>query len=141
MTDSTSAYIQLGDRVFEQNLGSLEDKQKWQELVKHEEERQSYQEILALKLKASGKELDPRWFNEEEVKAFQDSDRVEWEAWINNGVARRLSSCEASKVPSSAILKIPLRVVRVNKSKDPQKLQAKKKGGHSRSHGSWSGRI
>ena len=37
---------------------------KWQELVRKEKEWQeySYKEVLLSKLKASGKELDPRWF-------------------------------------------------------------------------------
>lgn len=47
------------------------------------------------------------------------------EARIRNGVVRRLSSDEARRVLKSAIFRLPLRVVRVNKFKDPNKLQAK----------------
>lgn len=81
--------------------------------------------MLLLKLKASGKELDPKWFNEEEAAAFQDSDLKEWEAWVDNGVVKRLTPEEASKVPSSQIFRTPLRMIRVNKSKDPAVIQAK----------------
>lgn len=52
---------------------------------------------------------------QEEAKTFQDSNRVEREAWIKNGVVQQLTPQEASRVPASAIFKIPRRVVGVNK--------------------------
>ena len=118
-------YVQLGEDTFKTTLKSEEDCIKWKELVRREKVWQKYRQVLLLKLKASGKELDPRWFNEEETKAFKDSDRSEWEAWVKNGVIERLTPEQGSKVPSSAVFKIPLRIVRVNKSKDPKVLQAK----------------
>lgn len=40
-------------------------------------------EVMLLKLKQNGKELDPRWFNEQE-KAFDFSDAKEWEQWLRS---------------------------------------------------------
>ena len=53
-------------------------------------------QVLALKLKASGKELDPWWFNVEEAEKFKESDRKEWEAWVKKGVIQRLTKEQAA---------------------------------------------
>lgn len=119
------AFAQLEGDLYKMPMRNQEDVGRWKELVEREKKWQRYKQILLLKLKASGKELDPRWFNEAEAKAFQDSDRAEWDAGVRNGVIVRLTPQEAAQVPSSAIFKIPLRIVRVNKSKDPKVLQAK----------------
>ena len=73
-------------------------------------------EIMLLKLKQSGKELDPKAFGAEEWKQFQDSDRKEWEQWIDNGVMRRVSKDEEKQIPRSKIFRSPLRMVRTNKT-------------------------
>ena len=125
VSEGNEVFIQVENETYKMKMEDEGDRARWKELVDRERQWQKYKEVLLLKLKASGKELDPRWFSEEEAKAFQDSDRVEWEAWIRNGVIQRLRPEEASKVPKEAIFKIPLRVVRVNKSKDPKVLQAK----------------
>ena len=72
-------------------------------------------EVMILKLKESGKELDPNAFDEEERAAFKKADVKEWSEWIKNQVVRKLSKEEASKVPRSCVFKAPLRVLRVNK--------------------------
>lgn len=114
-------YVEVKGKIYEVLVS---ERTRWLELVE-EKERQLYHEVLLLKLKASGKELDPKWFNFEEAKKFQESDKKEWEAWIRNGVVRRLTSEEAKVVPSGAIFKAPLRMVRTNKSKDPNTLEPK----------------
>ena len=73
-------------------------------------------EVMVQKLKASGKELDPRAFDETEKKAFAESDRKEWSQWLENGVVRKLSKSEAAKVPRHQIFRSPLRWVRTNKT-------------------------
>ena len=73
-------------------------------------------EAFLLKLKASGKELDPRYFDTAEAKAFDESDAAEWSAWTKNNVVKRLSKEEARKVPAHRVFKVPARVVRTNKA-------------------------
>jgi hypothetical protein len=34
-----------------------------------------------LKMKANGKELDPKWFDKKEKQAFDEADEKEWKAW------------------------------------------------------------
>ena len=119
------AYIQVGKDVFQKELKDADEANAWQELLEREHQWQKYREVLLLKMKASGKELDPKWFNEEEAEAFKDSDLREWEAWIDNGVIKRLTPTEASRIPSSQIFRTPLRMVRVNKAKDSSHLQPK----------------
>ena len=60
-------------------------------------------EVMLLKMKASGKELDPKFFNDEEKEKFRESDAAEWKQWIDNGVIRRLRPGEAQRVPKEAI--------------------------------------
>ena len=73
-------------------------------------------EAMLLKLKESGKELDPRWFNVEEKVAFDKSDAKEWESWLENKVVKKVSKEEEPKIPKQHIFKAPLRMVRVNKN-------------------------
>ena len=72
-------------------------------------------EVMVLKLKESGKELDPNAFDADEKAAFKKADIKEWSEWIKNQVVRKLSKEEAMKVPRSCVFKAPLRVLRVNK--------------------------
>ena len=73
-------------------------------------------EAFLLRLKASGKELDPRYFTSEEAKAFDASDALEWQAWEKNNVVRKLSAEQARRVPAHRIFKVPARIVRTNKA-------------------------
>ena len=73
-------------------------------------------EIMMQKLKASGKELDPKFFDELERKAFDASDKNEWKQWLQNQVVQRVPPAEAVKIPKWEIFKSPLRWVRTNKS-------------------------
>ncbi|CAE8613639.1 unnamed protein product, partial [Polarella glacialis] len=79
-------------------------------------EMQKIQPFL-LKLKASGKELDPRFFDQTEAAAFLESDKQEWSQWIRNNTVRILTPAEASKIPRRLIFAVPLRMVRTNKGK------------------------
>jgi hypothetical protein len=56
-------------------------------------------EVMLQKLKASGKELDPKAFDAEERKAFDAADTQEWKQWLQNGVVRKLTTAEAAKNP------------------------------------------
>lgn len=47
--------------------------------------------------KASGKKLDPKFFNAEEKEKFRQADAAEWKQWIDNGVIRRLCLDEAGR--------------------------------------------
>jgi hypothetical protein len=103
-----------------------EDDVKWfqQEVATLEREcrlRESYY----LRLKQNGKELDPRAFDTKESKAFEESDRNEWKAWIKNKTVKLLTRKEAMKIPKSKIFKIPLRFVRTNRALNMGKLIAK----------------
>ncbi|CAE7293140.1 unnamed protein product, partial [Symbiodinium sp. KB8] len=69
-----------------------------------------------LKMKANGKELDPRFFDETERRAFDKSDQKEWQAWLDNHVIEQLGPDAARKVPQARIFKVPARVVRTNKA-------------------------
>ena len=120
--EGQEVYIQIRQDVYKANVV---DKERWQELRNSEEGRAVYHQVLALQLKSSGKELDPRWFNEEEMRHFAESDLKEWEAWIKNGVVERLTPEEARKVPKSLVFRAPLRMVRTNKAKEKEKIQAK----------------
>ncbi len=65
----------LGNSTWQQNI--------WEDLDEVQEE-------FLLKLKESGKELDPRYFNEDKKNAFAKSDAAEWEQWINNQMVGEL---------------------------------------------------
>ena len=96
------AYVGIGKHIFEASLknNSGQEANTWKDLIEEEKNWQAFKTVFLLRLKASGKELDPKWFDQEEAKKFQDSDIREWEAWIKNGVIRRLTPEEASAVPS-----------------------------------------
>ena len=72
-------------------------------------------EALLLKAKANGKELDPRFFSEQEHKQFAESDVKEWKAWVDNKVVEELPPNRARLIPRSRIFAVPARVVRTNK--------------------------
>ena len=73
-------------------------------------------EVMVLKLKQSGKELDPRFFSPDEKEKFHQADAREWEQWVDNGVVRRVPKAEEHRVPKHKVFKSPLRMVRVNRT-------------------------
>ena len=73
-------------------------------------------EVMVLKLKQSGKELDPRFFSPEEKEKFHQADAREWEQWVDNGVVRRVPKAEEHRAPKHKVFKSPLRMVRVNRT-------------------------
>ena len=72
-------------------------------------------ESFDLKMKANGKELDPKHFSAEERMAFQESDEEEWKAWHPNHLVQELDEQSAKAVPRQRIFRVPARVVRTNK--------------------------
>ena len=72
-------------------------------------------QVMLLKMKQSGKELDPRFFDEEEKRLFKEADRKEWAQWIQNGVVRRLTPQERNRVQKHNVFRSPMRMVRTNK--------------------------
>ena len=94
-------------------------------MVERERKLETLSEALILKLKSSGKELDPRLFDKDEAAAFAESDKNEWGSWIQNKVIERINPDVARQVDRSLVFRAPLRMVRTNKSKEAMKLIAK----------------
>ena len=84
-----------------------------------------WKEVYHLQLKANGKELDPRFFDNKEKKAFDEADASEWKSWIENEVVNVLSPTEEAKIPRNQIFTAPMRFVRSNKAPNPRDLKAK----------------
>ena len=72
-------------------------------------------EVMIMKMKKSGKELDPKFFSDEEKKLYEESDRKEWSQWIQNGVVKRLTPEERKRVSPDMVFRTPMRMVRTNK--------------------------
>jgi hypothetical protein len=81
--------------------------------------------VYALQMKPSGKELDPKMFDKQEKRAFNEADAAEWKSWLANGSVRVVPLGKESSIPRDQVFSAPMRFVRTNKSKDPEKLQAK----------------
>ena len=94
-------------------------------MVERERKLETLSKALILKLKSSGKELDPRLFDKDEAAAFAESDKNKWGSWIKNKVIERISPDVARQVDRSLVFRAPLRMVRANKSKEAMKLIAK----------------
>ena len=120
--EGKKALVELPHGVFEVEVT---DGAEWQRIRAAEEMDQETFEAFLLQNKANGKELDPRYFNEEERKAFQESDKKEWSSWIKNKVVRRLTEEEAAQVSPRNIFRAPARMIRVNKGAMKGILQAK----------------
>lgn len=116
------AYIQVEEKTYSIDCP---DPELWKAFVRREEEQQIAAECLLLKMKSSGKELDPKYFDEAEAAEFGKSDASEWQSWVDNEVLERLTPKEASQVPKGMIFKAPLRMVRTNKAKSNDPLKAK----------------
>ena len=120
--EENMAYVQLEEEVFQVRVTQP---QAWREMVERERKLETLSEALILKLKSSGKELDPRLFDKDEAAAFAESDKNEWESWIKNKVIERINPDVARQVDRSLVFRAPLRMVRTNKSKEAMKLIAK----------------
>ena len=72
-----------------------------------------------------GKELDPRHFNAEEQKAFDEADKKNWVYHIKLGAVRVIPPEQATGIPRDRVLPLPARFVRTNKSKGPNQLEAR----------------
>ena len=107
-----TATVEMPDGVYE---AQVEDMNEWKQLVDEELERQAFFEAFILQNKMNGKELDPRFFDQEEREKFKQSDLKEWKSWLQNKVIKRLSPEEASKVDKKNVFPAPVRIVRVNK--------------------------
>ncbi len=68
-----------------------------------------------LQLKTNGKELDPRYFDEKEKRAFEASDAKEWLQWHLNEAVRVVPHSEEKQVPKNLIFSAPMRMLRVNR--------------------------
>eukprot|EP00439_Symbiodinium_sp_Y106_P070485 s391_g12.t1 len=110
---SSKVYVAKGEEIFCVNVS---DEQVFQAAAEDLRDYVMVMEAFFLKLKANGKELDPRLFNEEERKAFEKSDEKEWKAWLDNKVVEQLDQSEAKTVSPRRIFRVPARVVRVNKA-------------------------
>ena len=84
-------------------------------------------ETYLLKLKTNAKELDDRFFNETEKRAFAKSDIEEWRNWIRNKAVdtKPLTHDEGKKIPKDKIITSPMRHVRTNKGTGEEDLIAK----------------
>ena len=110
--EDSKVYVEMQDGVYETMVSNLEE---WKNLCHSEEDNQAFCEAYLLLNKANGKELEPKYFSDEEKKKFEEADRKEWMSWIENRVVRRLSAEEIAKVDKRLIFKAPARIVRVNK--------------------------
>ena len=108
-------YVEMSDGIYEVKLPRKERREfekQWTEEVKD----CLVTEVLLLKLKASGRELDPKAFDQKEQEEFRKSDAKEWSQWIENKVVRQVTKEEAEKIPRWQIFRSPLRMIRVNKT-------------------------
>ena len=112
--DKVKSYVEKDGEIYEVKWSSRQRKlfeREWAAEMKDI----LMSEVMLLKMKQSGKELDPKFFDKEEKAQFDLSDQKEWSQWIENGVIRRLTPAERAKVPKEAIFKSPMRMVRTNK--------------------------
>ena len=108
-------YVEGEKGLFEVML-TQEERKIFEEVWVQDTRNRLVAEILLLKLKQSGKELDPKAFNKEEAAKFEISDRKEGEQWIDNAVMRPIPAAEEKDIPRHKIFRSPLRMVRTNKS-------------------------
>ena len=109
--------IQHGEVLYQASFPS-DMKDVWWKFVRDEERSRRACEIFLLRMKASGKELDPKYFDEDEWKKFRMSDEAEWFSWIQNEVVEPVPKEKADKIPRNLVFRIPLRWVRTNKNKE-----------------------
>ena len=83
--DKVRSYVEKDGEIYEVMWSSRQRKlfeREWLQELKDI----LLSEVMLLKMKASGKELDPKFFNDEEKEKFRKSDAAEWKQWIDNGV-------------------------------------------------------
>ena len=117
-----NVFVELPHGVYEVKV---EDYEEWLKLRREEEDRQAFHEAYLLINRPNGKELNPKFFNEAEKKAFAESDSKEWMSWIDNKVVRRLNDEEIRQLDPKDVFRAPARIVRVNKAALTGGLQAK----------------
>ena len=69
-------------------------------------------------MQRKGRELDARYFDEQERKAFSQSDAKEWQSFLDTGAVVVIPPAEAKSVPAERIFSRPMRFVRTNKNKE-----------------------
>ena len=111
--DKVCSYVEKDGEIYEVMWSSR--KRKLFEGEWLQELKDILAEVMLLKMKAGGKELDPKFLNAEEQEKFRQADAAEWKQWIGNGVIRRLRPDEARRVPKDSIFRSPMRMVRTNK--------------------------
>ena len=72
-----------------------------------------------------GRELDPRYYNVEEEKAFAAADAKEWKSFLDTGAVTVIPPHLAKKVDLSRICKRAAKFVHKDKSAGLGELQAK----------------
>ena len=78
------------------------------------------------KMQRKGKELDPKFFNDQERMTFNASDAKEWQSFLDTGAVVVIPPNDASRIPQSRIFGRPMRYVRTNKNKEDEgTLEAK----------------
>ena len=112
----TEVFVELPDGIHGVTLTTSEAAE-FQQMWLEEMHDTLLAEVMILRMKQSGKELDPSFFDAFERQAFNKSDIKEWSEWIKNKVVRRVEKGEY--VPPSCIFRAPLRMLRVNKAASP----------------------
>ena len=107
-------FVEMPDGIYQTDL-TADEYQEFTSMYTEEVRDILTAEVLLLKMKQGGKELDPKYFDAKEKEAFEKSDMKEWSEWIKNSVIRRVPKEEAAKIPRSSIFRAPLRMLRVNK--------------------------
>ena len=72
-----------------------------------------------------GRELDPKYFNQEERQAFDIADAKEWKSFLDTGAVQIVPPHEARKIDPARIFKRPMRSGRTDKSGGAGPLEAK----------------
>ncbi|CAK9031573.1 unnamed protein product, partial [Durusdinium trenchii] len=94
--DVQGAYVQHGDRLY-QVPWPEERMYAWKNFVHQDRLARRACQIFLLKMKANGKELDPRHFSPDEKVQDDKSDEAEWLSWIRNKVVQLVPPERAKK--------------------------------------------
>jgi hypothetical protein len=95
--------------------------------------REDTKDCLLLKWKTlkkgqrKGRELDAKWFNEQERQMFDVADEKEWQSFIDTGAAVIISPQAAKQIPHDRIFSRPFRWVRTNKDKTGEDINLEAK--------------
>lgn len=71
------------------------------------------------------RELDPRYFDENERKAFEEADRKQYQTWLDKGAITVIPASKVSEVAKDRILPGRARVVRTNKAQPGHGVEAR----------------